>query len=247
MAHVPERNEDQDSIKNITTISVEELIGPLNEIEKKYAPLWLYIAGDRRIAKINPRISVIGSRHPSQEGLKNAENLVRYLITRNAVIVSGLALGIDTTAHKIAITNGGKTIAVLGNPLDQCYPKENYDLQKEIIRNHLAVSQFKSGHPIQPRNFPMRNRTMALISDASIVVEAGDSSGSLSQGWETLRLGRPLFILDTVLNNKELLWPRKMIDYGAKLLSLKKMAEQLFEFLPSYENMADTKNVTLYT
>jgi len=230
--------------ENIVKVSVEELIGPLNEIEKKYAPSWLYIAGNRRIAEISPRVSVIGSRHPSEEGLKNSQNLVERLVKRNVVIVSGLALGIDTIAHKTAISNGGKTIAVLGTPLNQFYPKENYNLQKEIIRNHLAISQFPSGYPIRPKNFPIRNRTMALISNASIIVEAGDTSGSLHQGWEALRLGRPLLIIDTILNNKKLKWPHEMIKYGAKTLSIKEI-ESLLDILPPFGTKVDI-SVTLY-
>lgn len=218
---------------NIKKVSVENLIGPLNEIESKFAPSWLYTTGNISIAKMTPRVSVIGSRHPSEDGLKNAQNLVGRLLQLNAIIVSGLALGIDTIAHRTAINNGGKTIAVLGTPLDKCYPKENYFLQKEIMNNYLAISQFPSGYPIQRKNFPIRNRTMALISDASIIVEAGETSGSLSQGWEALRLGRPLLILDNIIkNNRKLEWPHKMIKYGARPISLKKRSEELLEILP---------------
>ena len=233
------------SRKDIKKVSVEELIGPLNEIEKKYAPEWLYVAGNHSIVESNPRVSVIGSRYPSEEGLKNAEDLVKHLVKKGVVVVSGLALGIDTISHKTTISQNGKTIAVLGTPIDQCYPKENCDLQEEIIRNHLAISQFQSGYPIQRKNFPIRNRTMALISDASIIVEAGDTSGSLSQGWETLRLGRSLFILDTVLHNRKLNWPSEMIKYGAKILSLKSMTKELFEVLPPVGTV-DIRNVALY-
>jgi len=228
-------------------ISVEKLIRPLNEIESKFAPSWLYVAGNVSIAKMSPRVSVIGSRHPSEEGLKNTQTLVKHLLQLNAVIVSGLALGIDTMAHKTAINNGGKTIAVLGTPLDECYPKENYPLQKEIMSNHLAISQFPSGYPIQRKNFPIRNRVMALISDASIIVEAGETSGSLSQGWEALRLGRQLFILDAMLKNKELKWPYKMVSYGARIISLKNQAEKLFEVLPPSGPEGVDVSVALYS
>lgn len=219
-------------------VATEDLIGPLNEIEKKYAPRFLYIEGDRRIAEISPSVSVVGSRHPSEEGLKNAQKIVGYLAKRKVVVVSGLASGIDTMSHRTAIDNGGKTIAVLGTSLDRCYPKENYGLQMEIMRNHLAISQFPPGSAIQPRNFPMRNRTMALISDASIIVEAGDTSGSLHQGWEALRLGRPLMIVDTILDDKKLKWPGEMIKYGAIILSTKRI-ESLLENLPASGTKAD--------
>ena len=81
--------------------------------------------------------------------------------------MSGLAEGIDTAAHTAAINRGGRTIAVLGTPLDQVFPRQNAALQDQIMRDHLAVSQFPAGNPIQRKNFPLRNRTMALISDAT--------------------------------------------------------------------------------
>jgi DNA processing protein len=225
-------NQSEDNVF-FRKINVEKLLRPLNEVERKFAPSYLYVAGDVSIAKMSPRVSIIGSRHPSEEGLKNTEILVKHLLKLNTVIVSGLALGIDTIAHKTAINNGGKTIAVLGTPLNECYPKENYSLQKEIMKNHLAISQFSPGYSIRRENFPIRNRVMALISDASIIVEAGETSGSLSQGWEALRLGRQLFILDTILKNKELKWPYKMVSYGARTISLKNgTKKRLFEALP---------------
>ncbi len=104
------------------------------------------------------------------------------------------------------------------------------------MAEHLAISQIPRGVPIQRRNFPQRNRTMALISDASVIIEAGDSSGSLSQGWEALRLGRLLFVLRSVVEDSRLIWPRKMLDYGAIVLA---DAELLFEALPAKEPILD--------
>ena len=127
----------------------------------------------------------------------------KRLIENKVTIVSGLAKGIDTAGHKTAIEIGGKTIAVIGTPVNRVYPKENTDLQEEIMKNHLVISQYPVGHKTTPKDFIFRNRTMALISDATVIVEAGDSSGSLHQGWETLRIGRPLFICKSVLENNQ--------------------------------------------
>ena len=212
-------------------IGTSELFGPFNEIENKFAPKWLYISGHIEIAKTNPKVSVVGSRKPTKDGLKNTEKVVEFLLERDSIIVSGLAYGIDTMAHKTAIKNSGKTIAVLGTPINNFYPKENTSLQKEIMRNHLAISQFETGTPIRPKNFPIRNRTMALISNATIIVEAQDGSGSISQGWEALRLGRPLFILDSIVENKKLKWPYEMLKYGAEIVQLEYIFES-FELLP---------------
>lgn len=145
--------------------------------------------------------------------------MANALVDASIVVVSGLAEGIDTAAHRAAIRRGGRTIAVLGTPLDRTYPASNAELQAEIGREHLLVSQFPNGAQIQRASFVMRNRTMALISDASVIVEAGEGSGTLSQGWEALRLGRPLFIMKSVVENAELQWPGEMLDYGARVLS----------------------------
>ncbi len=198
------------------SIQVEALLGhPLNDIETKFAPKTLYCVGPMEIPLSDSRISIIGSRRASQAGLLETKNIVRFLTKNKITIVSGLARGIDTTAHVAAMECGGSTIAVLGTPLNRAYPKENSGLQEAIMKGHLVVSQYPVGHVTRPRDFVLRNRTMALISGGTIVVEAGESSGSLHQCWEALRLGRPLFICRGVMKNDSLKWPKKMIEYGA--------------------------------
>ena len=94
------------------------------------------------------------------------------------MVVSGLAEGIDTAAHQATLEAGGRTIAVLGTPLDQVYPKRNAALQHQLMREHLCVSQFPVGSPIHRRNCPLRNHTMALLADATVIIEATDTSGA---------------------------------------------------------------------
>lgn len=199
-----------------SSIDLESLLGrPLNDIEEKYAPEIIYYKGPMEVPLPCARVSIIGSRHPSRKGLLEAEEITKILIKNQTVIVSGLAKGIDTIGHQTAMKYGGRTIAVIGTPLNKVYPKENLKLQEDIMKSHLVISQYPVGHKTTPKDFVLRNRTMALISDASVIVEAGETSGSLYQGWETLRLGRPLFICKLVARNQELKWPKKMIEYGA--------------------------------
>ena len=210
---------------------LENLLGrSLNDIESKFAPKNIFYKGSMEIPVPCPRVSIIGSREASKQGLLEAKEITTILIENKVVIVSGLAKGIDTVGHKTAIECGGKTIAVIGTPLNKTYPKENSELQEEIMKNHLVISQYPVGHKTTPKDFVFRNRTMALISDATVIVEAGDSSGSLHQGWETLRIGRPLFISKSVVDNNKLTWPEKMIRYGA--MELNKPAD-ILENLPS--------------
>lgn len=219
------------------SMNTEKLLGrDLNDIEMKYSPKLLYVQGSMEIPLPCPRVSIIGSRKASPNGLADAKKIARTLIENQAVIVSGLAEGIDTVAHQTAINMNGKTIAVIGTPLNKVYPRKNFELQQEIMNNHLAISQFPIGHSTTPKDFVLRNRTMALISDATIIVEAGDTSGSLHQGWETLRLGRPLFICESVVNDTQLSWPKKMIEYGAMNLD---EPTDILENLPSNIKMPE--------
>ncbi len=216
-------------------LTPEELLGPLNDVERKYSPPKLFTIGPMEIPLPRPRVAIIGSRKASSEGLETAKELARKLSKKGVVIVSGLAEGIDTAAHTATIEAKGRTIAVLGTPLDRVYPQKNSQLQKEIMEDHLAVSQFPVGYPIQRRNFVLRNRTMALIANASIIVQAGETSGSLHQGWEALRLGRPLFIWKSVARDPSLNWAKKMMWYGASELTDPK---QVLAELPSSKRIS---------
>jgi DNA processing protein len=221
---------------SISALTVEDLLGrPLNDVEEKFAPR-LYVKGTLHRPLPRPRVSIVGSRKASASGLSDARNIANILVGEEVVTVSGLAEGIDTSVHEATIESGGKTIAVLGTPLNKTYPQKNFKLQQEIMRYHLAISQFQIGHQTTRKNFVLRNRTMALISDATIIVEARDTSGSLHQGWEALRLGRPLFIRKSILNDTRLRWPEKMLRYGAIILS---DPTDVLESLPSSLEMVN--------
>ena len=220
------------------SIRVSDLIGrKLNDVESKHSPKnGVFYKGAMGIPLPCPRVSIIGSRGASEQGLSEARAIARLLVKNKATIVGGLARGVDTAGHKTAIEHGGRTVAVLGTPLNMAYPKENAKLQEEIMANHLAVSQYPVGHPTTRKDFVLRNKTMALISDATVIVEAVESSGSLHQGWETLRLGRPLFICRAAAENKNLKWPKRMIDYGAMVLE---EHDDILEALPSDVGMPE--------
>jgi len=216
--------------QKVLTLTPEKLLGPLNDVERKYAPPEIFATGPIEIPLPRPRVAIVGSRKASATGLEVATGIAKTLSRRGVIIVSGLAEGIDTAAHEATIEEKGRTIGVVGTALDQSYPKENSKLQHEMMTNHLVISQFPIGYPTRPENFVMRNRTMALVANASIIVEAGETSGSLHQGWEALRLGRPLFIWKSILNNPSLSWPKKMMGYGALGLD---DPEQVVDALPS--------------
>ena len=199
----------------------------LNDVEKKYAPKTLYYKGAMQLPIRHARVSIVGTRNPTETGISNAKKVAKALVKERVAIVSGLARGIDAVGHRTAIEEGGETIAVLGTPLNKTSPSQNTDLQKEIMDRHLAISQYPDGHTTRGKDFVLRNFTMALISDASVIAEAGDGGGTLHHGREALRLGRPLFICQSVFQNEELKWPGEFMRQGAvKLVDL----EQIFEF-----------------
>ena len=210
-----------------------DLIGPLNKIETKNAPDELFVEGDKALLTEGIRVSVVGSRKVSEKGAQRARDFTKALVQHEIAVVSGLAEGVDTIAHETAIEMGGKTIAVLGTPLSKAYPARNQTLLETIKRDHLAVSQFPEGYPFQGRNFPQRNRTMALISDATVIVEASEKSGTRHQGWEALRLGRLVFIMGNVAEDPALSWPKEMVDYGAQVLTREDLAGVLDD-IPSF-------------
>ncbi len=213
----------------IETLDPAGVMGGLNEYERRHAPEQLFACGDVTLLRAAARVAVVGSRKASLPGRKRVARLVSALVERDVVIVSGLAAGIDTVAHEETLRRGGRTIAVLGTPIDEVHPAANALLQARLMASDLVVTQFPVGHPTLRSNFPRRNRTMALLCHASVIVEAGESSGTLSQGWEALRLNRPLFILKSVFENEELTWPEEMREYGAQVLE---DVEQILHVLP---------------
>lgn len=214
---------------SIKTLSPEELLGALNEVERKNAPAALYLVGDATLLEDGPRISVVGTRKPTEMGLRRTAALCRELVARGAVVVSGLAEGVDAIAHRSTMDAGGRTVAVVGSGVDKPFPSSNHALWRRIASEQLLVSQFAPGTPPIRTNFPRRNRTMALLTDATVVVEAGDGSGTLHQGWEALRLGRQLWLLESLVQQPGLTWPAEMIKYGAGTLTRENLEHMLAE------------------
>lgn len=204
----------------VSGYSPEELLGYLSNLERRNAPERLFVAGHTELLRAGPRVSIVGSRKASSEALTLAADIAVALSESGVVIVSGLAQGVDTVAHVAAMQSGGNTIAVLGTPLDSVYPAANRDLQRRIMQEQLAISQFAPGSGSRPTNFPRRNRTMALLSHATIIVTASEKSGTRHQGWEALRLGRQVFFSDLLAGTAGPSWVSEMVNYGARGLSL---------------------------
>ena len=166
-------------------------------------------------------LAVVGSRKPSSEGIQRAARLAKEIVAQGFSVVSGLATGVDKAAHTAAIDANGRTIAVIGTPLGESYPKENSNLQAHIAKEHLLVSQVPVlRYAAQPFNkkryyFPQRNATMSALTEGTIIVEAGETSGTLTQARAALYQERKLFILDSCFNNPAITWPARFEKKGA--------------------------------
>jgi DNA processing protein len=169
----------------------------------------LFSAGDPALLS-RPCVSIVGSRNATPDGRARAARLARELVERGVVVISGLARGIDTAAHLSTLESGGCTIAVIGTPLSKASPVQNGPLQEAIWRKHLLISPFAEGTQVYPGNFPQRNRIMAALSDATVIVEADDNSGSLHQAVACQKLGRWLFIMKSVVGSRQ--WPRRFLS-----------------------------------
>jgi len=165
-------------------------------------------------------VAVVGSRKPTPEGLERADRLSRELVARNFTVVSGLAAGIDTAAHTAAMESGS-TIAFLGTPLGSYYPPQNHDLQNQIAREFLVISQvpvLRYRNQTVPHNrffFPERNVTMSALTEATVIVEAGETSGTLTQARAALYQGRKLFVLNSCFERMDITWPAYFERRGA--------------------------------
>jgi DNA processing protein len=188
--------------------------------EARHPVQFLYYRGNLDLLHMPWRVAVVGNREASDEGKRRARRLAKCLVDDGAVVVSGLARGIDTAAHMAAIEANGQTIGVIGTPVSEVYPRENQELQARIARDYLIVSQvpvLRYLHQTPKWNhgfFPERNATMSALTQATIIVEAGETSGSLIQARAALEQRRQLFILESCFH-KGLAWPERLCAAGA--------------------------------
>ncbi len=206
----------------------EEYPQRLEEIYDPPAVLW--IRGDLSLLA-RPGIAVVGTRHPSSYGAGMAEMLSRDLAARRLTILSGMARGVDTAAHKGALEARGRTVAVWGTGIDVIYPKENKRLAEQILEGGGAiVSEYPLGTFPAPQNFPIRNRILSGMSVGVLVIEAGEHSGTRITARLAMEQNRDVFAVPGNVTNKNAWGPNTLIKQGAKLTAT---WEDVWEDLPS--------------
>ncbi|MBW8483010.1 DNA-processing protein DprA [Actinomadura parmotrematis] len=171
------------------------------------APPVLFALGS--VSPHDRAVSVVGSRQASERGLGIAAGIARGLVEREVTVMAGLALGIDTAAHRAALDAGGRTVAVIGTGINKVYPAANRDLHGEIAERGLLLSQFWPDAPPQKHTFLMRNATMSGYGLATVVVEAGEHSGARAQARLAVEHGRPVVLTDLVVERNR--WAKELV------------------------------------
>jgi DNA processing protein len=181
------------------------------------APVILFYIGNISVLK-SDAIGVVGTRNPSEYGKMVTEKFCHDLVKYNLTIVSGLARGVDTVAHRTVVKNSGKTVAVLGCGLDQIYPPENKYLAKQITGNGVLISEYRIGTIPDPVNFPRRNRIISGLCLGVLVSEAGAKSGALITAYQALDQNREVFAIPGPISSRKSLGSNQLINQGAKLV-----------------------------
>jgi DNA processing protein len=218
---------------HVITLDDPTYPAPLKQIYDP--PLVLYIRGEVEVLA-RPGIAVVGTRHPTPYGTGMAERLACDLAARGLVIFSGLARGVDSAAHRGAISAKGKTVGVLGTGIDVIYPKENTRLTEQILAlGGALISEFPMSTFPAPQNFPIRNRIISGISAGVLVVEAAEYSGTRITSRCALEQNREVFAVPGNVTNKNSWGPNTLIKQGAKLVAT---WEDIWEELPAEIRLA---------
>jgi DNA processing protein len=180
-------------------------------------PLVLYVRGDISVLSQHA-VAVVGTRRPTAYGSSVAHRLACDLAQRQLVIVSGLARGIDSAAHRGALEGKGKTIAVLGSGVDVIYPRENKQLAEQVTESGALISEFPLGTAPTPENFPIRNRIISGLALGTVIVEAAEYSGSLITARLASEQNREVYAVPGNITSAQSFGPNLLIKQGAKLV-----------------------------
>ena len=182
-------------------------------------PPVLYVRGSLAALAVQPQLAIVGSRTPTPTGIELARDLASQLAAKGIVITSGLALGIDGASHQGALSVAGTTLAVVGCGLDRVYPGRHKKLAEEIVKIGAVVSEFPSGTPPAPANFPRRNRIISGLSKGVLVIEAALRSGSLITARYALEQGREVFAIPGSPRNMKAEGCNSLLKQGACLVT----------------------------
>ncbi len=195
---------DQDGLTMLTVLDDEY---PARLLDIRETPPVLFLRGN--LVAEDRGMSVVGSRRASHRGHQIATLAAELLVAKGLTVIAGLAAGIDTTAHQTALAEGGRTVAMLGTGITHYYPTQNRNLQEEIASRGLVLSQFwPAAHPTR-QSFPIRNAAMSGYGMGTVVIEAGETSGTRIQARVAIEHGRPVILTDMVVEQTR--WGRALV------------------------------------
>ncbi|MEI7841407.1 MAG: DNA-processing protein DprA [Gallionellaceae bacterium] len=220
-----------DPINHIVTIADESY--PQQLLNTQDPPFLLFIKG--RLDLLNkPSLAIVGSRNATPQGIRNAEAFAQSLSELGFCIISGMALGIDTSAHLGGLKGQGSSIAVIGTGLDRVYPATNKELAHQLAMHGTIISELPLGTPPLPANFPRRNRIISGLSQGCLIVEASLQSGSLITARLALEQGREVFAIPGSIHSPQTKGCHALIKQGAKLVeNAQDILQELAGIFPS--------------
>ncbi|MGY6528592.1 MAG: DNA-processing protein DprA [Cyanobacterium sp.] len=210
-------------------------------------PAILYYKGkivEKENNGITPMIGIVGTRKPTEHGRRWTYNISKALAQKGFIIVSGLAEGIDTVAHRACLDAGGRTIAVLGNGLDRVYPPSNRDLMREITQKGLIMTEYAHGSRPERGNFPARNRIVAGLCRAVLVMEAPEKSGALITAHYATEFNRDVYTLPNTPDNFQARGCLRLIHRGAEIIVT---PEELLASLGSIPDLDQPQQLSLFS
>jgi len=218
----------------INTVKITDVEYPSLLKEISSTPEMFYLIGELPSDEI-PKIAIVGTRKAGIAGRRFAKELARKLTELSVIVVSGLAMGIDTAAHEGAVLAGGKTIAVLANGLDKIYPAQNENLAEKILElGGALISEYPAGTKSFKNNFLERNRIVSGLSIATIVIEAPEHSGSIVTARLAAEQGREVFVVPGSIDNPNYRGSHQLIRDGAVLVSsVEDILEDLGDKIPN--------------
>ncbi|MEP7083739.1 MAG: DNA-processing protein DprA [Betaproteobacteria bacterium] len=193
---------------------------PARLLDAAEQPGLLWYQGSWDLVNAPRTVSVVGTREITEKGIRRTRKLVKLLVQHNCVVFSGLARGVNAVAHQAAIDLGGATVGIAATPISDFDPKADWRLQRQIAAEHLLISHVpvlryqKKESRLQRTFLAERSRTMSALVSATIIVEAGEISGTIVQAQAALDQGRKLFILNSCFDKPGLTWPAKMEALG---------------------------------
>jgi len=234
--------EECKSIKDIHICTIYDIDYPISLLQYEDVPFGIFYKGNISMVNEKKNISIVGSRKCTRYGIDVTNSMVEQLSPYEINIVSGMAKGIDSVAHRAAIKNNINTIAVLGSGIDVIYPKENYRLYHEILENSgCIISEFPLGTPPLSRNFPMRNRIISGMWELLVVTEGGEKSGTLITVGAALEQGKNIIVVPGSIFSSESKGTNKLIKDGAYVYT---DIEDVLNLLNISRVSIDNKNIT---